>query len=282
MPSLYTHYLFGQKALPLMPARIRGVAQQARGPFNLGLQGPDFFFYGSVLRDGQALAFGTKLHDLPVKDTLERILKGFQTQYGQPMGGLVPAEMAYLVGFLGHFSLDAMCHPYIYKIQQTDANHLALETDFDSFWLRREGKKPHRARVYRCCPADALTRAAAVKAYGDWADEISPERVSMSVADLRLVRRLMRTPDKVRFGILRSIMEKKGIYETQFGMLTPPPTKENPQSITWPGKPADSIETLERLFEEGLPFYIDNITKLLAVIEDGAPWPEVFNRNFVD
>lgn len=282
MPSLYTHYLFGQRVRPLLPEHLREVIWAGEGPFTLGLQGPDFLFYGSVLRDKTALKLGSDIHKRPVKETLERFLRGLGAKKGTPKGSLTDLELAYLLGFIGHFSLDASCHPYIYKIQRTDADHLALETDFDNYWLRASGQKPHRMKLYQfCCPADALTRAVTVRAYSDFADIISPERIDQSVKDLRLVRNLMRTPTPLRFKVIRAVMRKKGIYKTQYGMLTPPPTEENPLSLRWPDKPENALAELSGRFEKGLAFYRDNVLGLMDVLEQDAPWPEAMARNFV-
>lgn len=282
MPSLYTHYRFGQKIRPRLPDRLSAVIGAAEGPFNLGLQGPDFYFYGSVFRDNKAVRFGSALHDLPLRQTLERILAGFHFERGKPAGGLSDEALAYLLGFVGHFSLDASCHPYIYKIQETDANHLALETDFDNYWLRLDGLVPHKVKLYRfCCPADRRTVDTAALAFSDYQKEMDPSRTRQSVGDLRRVRRLMRTPSGFRYRLLRGLMQKKGIWDKQFGMLTPPPTEENPLSITWPGKPEDALEKLAGLFAEGLDFYEQNIAGLMAYLEEDGAWPSEFERNFV-
>lgn len=281
MPSLYAHYLFGQTVRTMLPERLQQIIRKGEKPFNLGLQGPDFFFYGSVLRDQLALQFGEKMHNTPLRETLERMTRGLHVQFGKAKGGLTDYELAYLIGFVGHFSLDSSCHPYIFKIQQTEANHLALETDFDNYLLRQEGKQPHKVRLYKyCCPADAVTRMTAVKVYSDYADEMPSERVEDSVKDLRMLRHIMRTPSACRLRLVRGIMENKGIYESRRGMLTPPPTEENPLSIRWAEKPEDAIPELERRFKEAQPFYKENVSALMGVLEKGDPWPESFEKDF--
>ena len=58
MPSLYTHYLFGQDALVLMDKEVRAIVEAHPALYNLGLQGPDIFFYGSVFGPKSIAAFG--------------------------------------------------------------------------------------------------------------------------------------------------------------------------------------------------------------------------------
>ena len=63
--------------------------------------------------------------------------------------------LAYFVGFLGHYSLDRTCHPYIYwktdrmhKTKDYHAKHVTLETDIDyimckKFYKREVSKFPY-------------------------------------------------------------------------------------------------------------------------------------------
>ena len=50
MPSLYAHNRFGRQLLPGLPADVRRPIQRCHSLYDMGLQGPDFFFYDSYLR----------------------------------------------------------------------------------------------------------------------------------------------------------------------------------------------------------------------------------------
>ena len=45
MPSSYAHYRFGKQILAQMPADVKRSIQRFRRMFDMGLQGPDIFFY---------------------------------------------------------------------------------------------------------------------------------------------------------------------------------------------------------------------------------------------
>ena len=45
MPSVYAHYRFGAAMLAKMPGDIRLPVQRYRRLFDIGLHGPDLFFY---------------------------------------------------------------------------------------------------------------------------------------------------------------------------------------------------------------------------------------------
>ena len=83
MPSLYAHYLLGKRSLAKMGAAQRERVERAPGAFMLGLQGPDFFFYGSVFRGNRTLTFGGALH----KETGRALLRRFvpQTPLSAPL-----------------------------------------------------------------------------------------------------------------------------------------------------------------------------------------------------
>ena len=51
MPAHYAHYRFGCQLLPTLPANVRRPIQRFRRLFDMGLQGPDLFFYHNILTD---------------------------------------------------------------------------------------------------------------------------------------------------------------------------------------------------------------------------------------
>ena len=281
MPSLYTHYLFGTESIESFPEDLKSVVAEGEQQFLLGLQGPDLFFYGSIFHDEKALAFGSRLHNLPVHKSLEQMLKGFSAEIGNPKGALSSSALAYILGYIGHFTLDSSCHPYVYSVQENEATHLALETDFDNYLLRKKGCKPHKVKLYKiCCPADVITILTAEMAYSAYQPEISLECVESCVKDLRFVRRLMRTPTALRFKLVKAGMERAGIYERFYGMMTPPPTKENPLSLRWKEKPDDALQQLEKCFARARELYPEYIRDFMKSLEKGDPWPEAFYKTF--
>ena len=49
MPSTYAHYRFGVGLLTTMPGDVRRTIQRFRRRFDVGLHGPDIFYYQSAL-----------------------------------------------------------------------------------------------------------------------------------------------------------------------------------------------------------------------------------------
>lgn len=138
MPSSYAHYRFGTQALPMLPADIRVPLQRYRTLYDLGLQGPDFFFYYKLGKDTPVRSLARDYHHRSGRDVFSKICRD--------LGNPVEAELAYLDGLLGHYCLDAHCHPLVQEVTgENGLAHNAMESEFDRYLLEQSGiKKPHR------------------------------------------------------------------------------------------------------------------------------------------
>lgn len=155
MPGFTTHYLFGQQTYQqLHTSTLKRTIQKNHTAFCLGLQGPDIFFYdplSAVCR----IHPGSIAHTTGTGTFLKHLLKSpviFCTKEEQLIAH------AYILGFIGHYLLDAACHPYIYAKTHYDcpkkekkgylAHHIRLETDIDStllwFYQRRHPSEFHQ------------------------------------------------------------------------------------------------------------------------------------------
>ena len=140
MPGFVTHYIFGRETYHQLDAdAFKANLYRNRAAFGLGLQGPDLFFYylpsyvlhgcnpGALAHDGQANTFFSSL-----------IGSCLSFSSAEDRG----IAEAYLAGFLGHYTLDTICHPYIYAMTHYRGNekdyfsrHAYLETDIDNAML---------------------------------------------------------------------------------------------------------------------------------------------------
>ncbi len=141
MPGFVTHYLFGVSAVRHADNHdFHTLIKKHHTAYGFGLQGPDLFFYylpgfrfspnpGSIAHKRHSNAFfSAMLNSLALcadKDDYETTL-------------------CYILGFLGHYTLDTTCHPYIYdktNYKEDSAayfgKHVYLETDIDAQMLWR-------------------------------------------------------------------------------------------------------------------------------------------------
>lgn len=141
MPGFTTHYLFGLNAYrQLDNGSFRQTIHDNHNAYSLGLQGPDVFFY---LLPSYAIHhnnIGAVAHTDKTGEFLKYLIdsrKLFRSTKERRI-----AE-SYIAGFLGHYTLDTLCHPYVYwktdfteKNGRYHGNHMSLETDIDTELLQ--------------------------------------------------------------------------------------------------------------------------------------------------
>lgn len=149
MPGFTTHYILGMKAYNDLPSNsLKHVIAKYRWLYQLGLQGPDiFFYYIPVLRHRDYRNVGSYMH--------EHHIRSFFRNYLQALGEISSKQqreqgLAYFCGYLCHYVGDSICHPYVYgrigydaKAPTTQAHgrHAALENDLDAILLWKYKKK---------------------------------------------------------------------------------------------------------------------------------------------
>jgi len=141
MPSSYAHYRFGKLVLPTLPADVRQCIQRFRRMYDMGLQGPDFFFYYNPLVKTAVGNLGGTFHSQSGQEFFTRACACATSE----------AACAYLYGLLGHYCLDSACHPFVQKkVSSGEARHVALESEFDRFLLEMDGQpQPHTYDISR-------------------------------------------------------------------------------------------------------------------------------------
>jgi len=136
MPYNYAHYRFGAAMLEVMPGDIRQTVKRYRRLYDLGLHGPDIFFYCNLLNRTRYGSLGSRIHRQTGKEFFGRVCRPLRLEPSRE------AE-AYLYGLLCHYVLDSICHPFILEQdKQGIAEHIGLETEFDRFLLELDGKHP--------------------------------------------------------------------------------------------------------------------------------------------
>ena len=144
MPSNVTHFLFGEKALETLPKGLI-TTREERNAFLLGNQGPDplFICHTTTYKRGVTIRhLGRDMHRAHMTRTLMCLREGVDHLNPDIQG----IGRAYTLGFLGHWLLDSMCHPFVLAEQaaiaavdeslaKTPATlHSAIESDIDC-WL---------------------------------------------------------------------------------------------------------------------------------------------------
>lgn len=149
MPGFTTHYLFGVKAYNDLPNNyLKYLISKYRWLYQLGLQGPDIFFYNiPIIRHRDYRNVGSYMHEYHVNDFFHNYLKQLADISSRQQR---EQALSYYAGFLCHYAADSICHPFVYgRIQyQTDGKgsqfhglHAELENDIDALLLRKFKQK---------------------------------------------------------------------------------------------------------------------------------------------
>ena len=121
MPGFTTHYLFGVKAYNDLPNNyLKHVISKYRWLYQIGLQGPDIFFYNiPILRHRDYRNVGSHMHEYHVNRFFRNCLNEIAAISSKQQR---EQAISYMAGFLCHYAADSICHPYVYgRIQyETD------------------------------------------------------------------------------------------------------------------------------------------------------------------
>ena len=143
MPGFVTHYLFGVSTIQKKNlSRSYPLICSHPAAFGLGLQGPDVFFYDLFSYVRYKVSPGSAAHSAKSGCFFYYLLHS-RTLFSDPSD--YETACAYILGFIGHYTLDTFCHPYIYDKSHYDKNdpsyygrHVYLETDIDSLLLAQK------------------------------------------------------------------------------------------------------------------------------------------------
>lgn len=136
MPSMYSHYYFGQLVYQKLPNHLQKDIQPYLSYYHVGQNGPDVLLYHAPLKGSLVARQNQKIHMNSGLLFFEKA--NFIHQNRKP-------HLAYLYGYLCHFVLDAYCHPYIenYK-KETGISHMAIEREFERYLLEKNGLNPFK------------------------------------------------------------------------------------------------------------------------------------------
>ena len=143
MPASYAHYRFGKQVLSFLPADARQCVQRFRRMYDMGLQGPDiFFFYNPFLKTAVGTLDST-FHSQSGRDFFPAACVQATTE----------AARAYLYGLLAHYCLDSVSHA---GLPHAEGSRAVPEAEFDRYLLELDSVPlPH---TYDLSPKLKLTR----------------------------------------------------------------------------------------------------------------------------
>ena len=214
MPGLSTHYLFGVGTLKyIKKLKLYGMVQNHPSVYALGQQGPDVLFYYPKLRGGNV---GSLMHKENTADFFDSMLHYIEKH--SKNGREKEILLAYMAGFLGHYVLDRIFHPYVYSyalrhngILKQNSRHFRLETEVDAYLLkstkRREPCFFKSSKTLALSPEEqraiiGLLQYATMSVYGVL---LSKRRLRITLWNMRVVHAFLRDKRGTKKRILFSV-----------------------------------------------------------------------------
>ena len=261
MPTTYTHYRFGKEVLSCLPFPIRTSIENHRELYDIGLHGPDILFYYKALSKNHVNQSGFRMHDEPAS---KFFLQARQLLEHCPDK---TAGRVYLYGFVCHFALDSICHPYVEKsFQVSSICHCELESELDRAFLLEDNLNPAK---YQTCslvqPSEKNAEVISTFFEGITSKEILGALKGM-VQDLKLLHpksRLMKNT-------LRSVLHTLKLPDIE-GMILRPETNPNAEKY---------CNILKKMYEEAIPVASSLIQRYQDVLLNGAQLPDRFDLTF--
>lgn len=256
MSSHYAHYRFGAQVIQHLPPEAKRSVRLFRSLYDVGLHGPDIFFYHNIFFKDNIVALGSKYHNMTGEEFFTPICKRLRLEPNE-------AALAYLYGLLTHYCLDSTMHPFVYEATADgQIGHTELETEFDRFLLQKDGK-PH-PNTFDCSPHMRLTDGeceTVAKFYGT-----TPTAVKVSVKSMASTVKFVSMPN----GNARRMVE--GALR---GRL-----RENFMGRTPNKNCAHLDEDLMALYDQALEKFLVMVAALQAHMSRNAPFGELFENTF--
>lgn len=260
MPANYAHYRIGVALLPTMPADVRRTIGRFRRMFDVGLHGPDIFFFHNILFASKAGKLGSKFHHQTGREFFQRLCRIARLEKSE-------AALAYIYGALCHYALDSMCHPFVAEqAQKGPAGHTEIEAEFDRFLLELDGKIPPESQDLshhlQLTPGEC---GAVAKFY----PPVSSRQVQESLRNMAKCTKLLATPEGARRSLLRKGMNALGPRVAGALMTTGP----NP-------KCAQLNQRLLELYHRAMENFPELLSQLQAHMTYNGLFGEEFTKKF--
>lgn len=257
LPSIYAHSRFAQQAAGTLPEHLRLSVNRFRQLYDVGSQGPDFFFFYQPLFKTKMGQLGHRYHRMTGKEFFEGAAEHLRQAPSE--GG-----QAYLYGVLCHYALDSVCHPMIRSASAEGCpGHTELETEFDRHLLTKDGKVP--AHLQNLGRGLHLTWGGCVTVAGFY-PPATAYTIRQGVGTMALVGRALSMKNRK---LLQAVFRLGGEHAAQMVMYTRPNHRC-----------AQLIEPLEQLYDAALERYAVMAAQLGSCLADGTPLGPEFDVTF--
>jgi len=215
MPALYAHLRFGEEVVKALPSPYTSLIERFPEAFALGTQGPDILFYHHPMKKNDIRKRGTFLHTFSGNKFFllqgEKLLKNVSSDKAEDILNENEAFASYLCGFLCHFTLDVACHPYIDENSTEAVTHGKIESEFDKYLLRLDGKPIRGYNTATPILDQNGTKEASAKTL-----DVADESIAVSIKTMRKINGWFSKKCEAFHGIAHFFLKIAGM-ERKFG-----------------------------------------------------------------
>ena len=269
MPSVYAHLRFGKEVKKGLPPYLSNCIESYPEAFALGTQGPDLLFYHYPFQANKLRARASFLHDISGDEFFLPQAKKLLEQKGESIEALLQnngAYAAFVIGCLCHFALDATCHPYVEELISEQLTHVKIESEFDKFLLRLDGKP---IRGYNTA-TPMLNQNGAAEAASKALD--APiESVHIAIKTMRKMNKLFSYPCEAVHAFIHWYLKIKK-KEAQFGGMFLH-KKDDVLCV-------EGMQVLDELWNESVPKAVSIIQTFFETLENFAETGKFTNGLF--
>ncbi len=261
MPAFYAHYHFGEVVLKELRTNVKQIVLAHRELFDIGVQGPDIFFYYHPLKKNEVNSFGHTMHHSNASDFFKKTRR-YMAAYNDHKD----AMLSYLLGFLAHFVQDSIYHPYIAKkVQVSDVSHFAIESEYDRH-LMAVDKRPEGA-VDEIMPTNF--NATIIQRFFP---ELSTKTVLTSIKGIKRYNSILLARNPIKVASLSKAMDIVGASDFKDHLIT---SKKNKKCL-------DSDLRMDKLERVAKDLYLDLASALIAFLNGQGDLDERFDRTYDD
>ena len=261
MPTTYAHDLFGQKVYRQLPDQVKEIIRKNGELYRIGLHGPDIFFYYRAMHKNKVNQIGYRMHEEPAS---KFFLHGKEILENAPMK---TAGRVYLYGFICHFALDSVCHPYIEKmIHERDILHSEIETELDRLYMQKDGLDPVTYPTYKLI-VPSIRNGMAISQFFE---DASPAQVCKALKGMAMDLKLLHPKSDRMRKLLYALIKISRQTEIRGMVMT---KDSNPDC-------QDYCELLQKLYAEAIPVAVSLINQYQSALFKDTPLSDRFDLNF--
>ena len=198
---------------------------------------------------------GVEIHKRKGAEFFEQAVKVLE-ELSRENSGDYRASLAYIYGFICHFSLDVCCHGYVQeKMDESGVSHGEIEAELDRELLVREGVNP----VSAILTGHLVPSGKNARVISRFFEGVSQEEVFKAMKDMIKYLDLLVLPGKTKRGVILTLLKLVGQYDSKHGLI-----------INYEKNPLceDSTEKLLALFDDAVELAVKLIDEFPTLSDE--------------